>query len=73
MLAACDATLDVEGMTKVDDESTSLAYLGGVSQESVCGDGHVDVDEECDDSNGTESDGCNADCTVTRVVQAALG
>ena len=30
----------------------------------VCGDGHVDDDEECDDYNLVEGDGCGSNCTV---------
>ncbi len=31
---------------------------------SVCGDGIVDGDEQCDDGNNTDGDGCQADCTL---------
>src|SRR5450432_3075673 len=29
----------------------------------VCGNGHVDPGEACDDSNTVAADGCSADCT----------
>ena len=32
--------------------------------EDVCGDGDVDLGEECDDGNLDDQDGCNADCTL---------
>ncbi|MCB9544733.1 MAG: DUF4215 domain-containing protein [Myxococcales bacterium] len=32
----------------------------------ACGDGEVDVGEECDDANATNGDGCDANCTRTR-------
>ncbi|MBX3276034.1 MAG: DUF4215 domain-containing protein [Sandaracinaceae bacterium] len=37
--------------------------LRGRCQRSVCGDGYVDVAEQCDDGNTTSGDGCEADCT----------
>lgn len=42
----------------VDTTSTS----GGAA---VCGDGVVDPGESCDDGNGEDGDGCEADCTWT--------
>jgi len=33
----------------------------------VCGDGFVELDEECDDGNGNDHDGCNADCSVSQI------
>ncbi|HEX2881334.1 MAG TPA: hypothetical protein VHO25_17520, partial [Polyangiaceae bacterium] len=40
-----------------------------------CGDGNTDIalDEECDDGNELHSDGCERDCTTTRVTQVAIG
>jgi cysteine-rich repeat protein len=40
-----------------------------------CGDGNRDLqlDEECDDGNDQHSDGCEPDCTTTKVAQMALG
>ena len=42
-----------DGSELVDD------MMGGM----VCGDGTVDLDEECDDGNTASGDGCTADCT----------
>jgi cysteine-rich repeat protein len=43
----------------------------------VCGDGNVDLNEDCDDMNGTLGDGCENDCTFTPIcdytVDEALG
>ncbi|HWO27154.1 MAG TPA: hypothetical protein VNO30_50840 [Kofleriaceae bacterium] len=33
----------------------------------MCGDGFVELDEECDDGNGNDHDGCNADCSVSQI------
>jgi cysteine-rich repeat protein len=35
---------------------------------AVCGNGKVEVDEQCDDGNLEDGDGCQADCTPTPVV-----
>lgn len=32
--------------------------------EHVCGDGHVDEGEQCDDGNRTNGDGCSSDCEI---------
>ena len=32
----------------------------------VCGDGHVDSGEQCDDGNQVQGDGCENDCTLPR-------
>src|SRR5258706_14805785 len=31
---------------------------------TVCGDGHVDAGETCDDGNGVNTDGCRNNCTL---------
>lgn len=53
------------------DAEVDAAIDGGPS----CGDGNTDLtlDEECDDGNRQHSDGCEIDCTKTRIVQVALG
>ena len=33
---------------------------------STCGNGHMDLDEECDDGNNTGGDGCSPNCRVER-------
>jgi len=33
----------------------------------VCGDGTLDITEECDDGNGENGDGCSSDCKITRL------
>lgn len=44
--------------TEPDDGSTTDPIPKG------CGDGRLEDPEECDDSNNTSGDGCNADCTL---------
>jgi cysteine-rich repeat protein len=38
-----------------------------------CGDGNADPGEVCDDGNVIEGDGCDNDCSLTEVLQLALG
>lgn len=38
--------------------------LGGRCALTRCGDGYVDVGEQCDDGNTRSGDGCQADCTL---------
>ena len=38
-----------------------------------CGDGVRSGDEECDDGGSVDSDGCNADCQLTKVVAVDAG
>jgi cysteine-rich repeat protein len=40
---------------------------------AFCGDGVTDTGEECDDANGTDNDGCDNDCRLTKVIQIATG
>ncbi|HEU0032639.1 MAG TPA: DUF4215 domain-containing protein [Kofleriaceae bacterium] len=76
-IAAADAligSLDIDGGGYLSPSSTS-ALVGALTafNEStgdncapppVCGDGHVDEGEECDDGNTTSGDGCSATCEI---------
>lgn len=42
-----------------------LVCLEDVCVVLLCGNGDVDVGEECDDANGQDSDGCDNDCTIS--------
>ncbi len=52
------------------DGNPSVGYpitIGGAAASpppSYCGDGSLDVGEECDDGNNVDGDGCSASCTV---------
>lgn len=47
-------------LTQADDDD------GGGPAE--CGNGNVEINEDCDDGNTEDSDGCNADCTPSGAV-----
>jgi cysteine-rich repeat protein len=40
---------------------------------TVCGDGHVDAGEQCDDGNGVNTDGCRNDCTLPTCGDGIVG
>ncbi|MCA9549754.1 MAG: DUF4215 domain-containing protein [Myxococcales bacterium] len=46
------------------DDFCIVAWDGPVA---ACGDGKMDFGEACDDGNDVSGDGCEADCSVTRV------
>lgn len=48
--------------TDPDSFSDSDTMLITVNSGAVCGDGTVDVGEQCDDSNTTACDGCSSNC-----------
>ncbi|WP_052555609.1 DUF4215 domain-containing protein [Enhygromyxa salina] len=50
-----------------------LACVEGTCQETICGDGEVQGDEECEDGNAIDGDGCDNDCTFTRVARVEAG
>ncbi|NVB38516.1 DUF4215 domain-containing protein [Pseudenhygromyxa sp. WMMC2535] len=50
-----------------------LACVDGVCAETLCGDGEVQGEEECDDANEIDGDGCDSDCTATAVSALSLG
>jgi len=58
-----------------DGCDSGLVCADEVCVEPVCGNGVVELDEECDDGNAATQDGCESDCTpstgVARVVAGA--
>jgi large repetitive protein len=45
---------------------------GDSNSQGVCGDGHVDMGEECDDGNNVDGDGCSSTCK-NEMVSARCG
>ncbi|MEP6675522.1 MAG: DUF4215 domain-containing protein [Ferruginibacter sp.] len=50
---------------KLDLSFTVVTKTAVNSISGVCGDGHVDAGEQCDDGNIVNGDGCDANCTIT--------
>jgi cysteine-rich repeat protein len=40
-------------------------HVFAATQDSICGDGNLDPQEQCDDGNLVNGDGCENDCTLT--------
>lgn len=65
--ATADATADTgtaaadTGTTAADTDVDSDSIT---SSPGTCGDGSIDVGEQCDDGNGADGDGCSADCGI---------
>lgn len=62
---ACE---DVDGACDL-----GLVCEDGTCQLDSCGNGALDVGEQCDDGNPIDIDGCDADCTFTQVLALAAG
>jgi cysteine-rich repeat protein len=56
-----------------DSCDPGLACVSGTCKETLCGDGVVEGDEECEDANAVDGDGCDNDCTDTRVARVEAG
>jgi len=54
--------LDLDGGARLNGARIDC----GADEATNCGDGIVQVPEECDDMNGTSGDGCDVNCTTTR-------
>ncbi|HEX5037237.1 MAG TPA: choice-of-anchor Q domain-containing protein [bacterium] len=60
-------TADQRGLTRPvdgDDNGTIRCDIGAFELQPLCGNGSLDVGEECDDGNATAGDGCAVDCTL---------
>ena len=55
------------------DCGNGLICSAGMCKETVCGDLVVEGDEECEDGNANDGDGCDNDCTFTRVNRVEAG
>jgi len=67
-IIVCVAWL-VTGCGDINDDSIVREDLGSLATAAGCGDGILDLGEECDDGNATDRDGCSAACTVEVVTQ----
>jgi cysteine-rich repeat protein len=66
-LASCGGETDLNfvGMaTGGGGGSSGKGGSGGGDPNTICGDGVVDADEECDDSSDSSGDGCSSSCAV---------
>jgi cysteine-rich repeat protein len=54
----------VHSSSKTDNFKVREIVVSPPDEEPVCGDGHVDAGEQCDDGNTTNGDGCSASCTT---------
>ena len=70
-----EPTCDEPGCPCTSDANCGdgLACIDNTCQETICGDNVVQGDEECEDGNLTDGDGCDNDCTFTRVNRVAAG
>ncbi len=59
------------GSGSTSETETSSTSTTGTPTE--CGNGVLDLDEDCDDGNTANNDGCDEDCEATRVVQVGAG
>ena len=65
--AGC-ACMDVPGAC-----DPGLSCIAGTCTQTVCGDGVVEGIEECEDDNDIDGDGCDADCSYTRILEVDAG
>lgn len=56
-----------------EDCDEGLWCFDGSCIVQACGDGSLDPGEICDDSNAIEGDGCDNDCSLTQILELALG
>jgi cysteine-rich repeat protein len=52
----------ISSESKTDNYKVRNPEIAPPPPPPVCGDGHVDAGEECDDGNNTSGDGCSATC-----------
>jgi cysteine-rich repeat protein len=73
-LFACDASVNLGDRDGTDRSDAGVggaaavagdSGVGGITENAVrCGNGNIETDESCDDSNTTNGDGCNAKCGI---------
>jgi cysteine-rich repeat protein len=57
-------TADAGGTAVVALPNQELLALPIITPPTTCGDGTIELPEECDDGNTTDGDGCASDCTI---------
>ena len=67
-----DTSGDGDGDTSGDGDG-DMTTTGDGDGDTLCGNGVVDVGEECDDADPENGDGCDSDCSYTTVVVRAGG
>lgn len=56
---------DICAVVEVDPDAAIVVQVGC---ESVCGNGWLERDEECDDGNREDGDGCDEDCVLEPII-----
>ena len=64
-VAACDGMTDGASCRAANGGAGTCQ--GGVCLTGLCGNGHIDVGEACDDGNQVSGDGCRGDCLKIEV------
>ncbi|MFC1773863.1 hypothetical protein ACFL3A_10990, partial [Pseudomonadota bacterium] len=66
------ADTDRDGKSDLDELRVGADPLDPYVRPSICGDGDLDPDEQCDDGNTAAGDGCNAVCEIENINPNAL-
>src|SRR5262245_35646850 len=67
------SSLDARAGGGVVGESGGSGGAGGTTSEPRCGNGNPEPHEECDDGDLIPADGCETDCTRSRVTSVVVG
>ena len=70
-----DATSDTESEEETGESESETGEPAPlpVPGYAGCGDGKLEVHEQCDDGNAIDDDGCDMDCEPSRIVQVSAG
>ncbi len=70
---AADTTVGEDTTSNGTDSSSGDDGSSSSGQPAGCGDGIVDIGEECDDGDAEDGNGCDNDCTASVVVGLSAG